>query len=75
MSALGKVFVLFGLVMVAVGGLLMFFEKIPYLGKLPGDIHIKKDNLEFYLPLATSLLISLVLSWAFWLMSYFDKRQ
>jgi hypothetical protein len=44
MLGLGNVF---GVVMVAVGCVLMFFDKIPLPGKLPGDIHIKKDHTEF----------------------------
>jgi len=40
----------------------MYSDKIPFLGKLPGDIRIKKDNFEFYFPLATSVVISLIIS-------------
>ncbi len=44
-----------------------FLDKIPYLGKLPGDILIQKKNFTFYFPLATSILISIILSLIFWL--------
>ena len=74
MVGIGKVLVLFGVVMVAVGCVLMFFDKIPLLGKLPGDIHIKKDNTEFYFPVVTSLILSLLLSGILWLVSYFGKK-
>jgi len=45
-----------------IGILFYFFDKIPLLGKLPGDIMIKKKNFTIYFPLATSILLSLFLS-------------
>jgi amino acid transporter len=74
METIGKSLILLGAVIVLVGVALTFFEKIPYLGKLPGDIHFKKDNFEFYFPLATSILISVILSGIFWLINYFGKK-
>ncbi len=74
MMYLGKILVVFGVVMVVVGCVLMFFDKIPLLGKLPGDIHIKKDNTEFYFPVVTSLVLSLLLSGILWLVSYLGKK-
>lgn len=63
MSDLGKVLVLFGVTMVAMGLLLMFAERLPLgLGRLPGDIVIRKDNFTFYFPIVTSLIISLLLT-------------
>jgi len=53
----------------------MFFDKIPLLGKLPGDIHIKKENTEFYFPIVTSLVLSLGFSGLIWLISCFSKKQ
>ena len=43
-----------------------WISQLPF-GRLPGDIHIKRDGVDFYFPLATSLLISIVLSLLFWL--------
>ena len=55
--------VLFGVVMVVLGVLLIFFEKLPLgLGKLPGDIVVKRDNFTFYFPIATSILLSVLLT-------------
>ncbi|QER42933.1 DUF2905 domain-containing protein [Thermodesulfobacterium sp. TA1] len=62
MSGLGKFLILIGVCLILVGILLSMLPKIPYLGKLPGDIYIKKDNFTFYFPLATSILISLLLT-------------
>lgn len=58
----GKLLIIFGLVMVALGVLLLSAEKIPFVGRLPGDIHIQKKGWEFHFPLTTSILISIVLS-------------
>lgn len=64
---IGKLLVIAGLVFVVIGGLLMLSGKIPLLGRLPGDIVIQKKNFTFYFPLATSILLSLLLSLIFWI--------
>jgi len=66
--------IVFGLVIVVIGGLLMLYDKIPFLGKLPGDINIKKDNFQFYFPITTSIVISLILSVIVWLLSIINKK-
>jgi hypothetical protein len=62
-----RTLIIFGLVLVAAGLLWPFLSKLG-LGRLPGDIVIERENFTFYLPLATSLLISVVLSLIFWLL-------
>jgi hypothetical protein len=62
-----RTLIIFGLVLVAAGLLWPFLAKLG-LGRLPGDIVIERENFTFYLPLATSLLISVVLSLIFWLL-------
>ncbi len=62
MIDIGKTIIGIGILLVIIGAFLTIFEKVPILGKLPGDILIKKDNITFYFPLATSILISLVVS-------------
>lgn len=74
MSVLGKYLVLVGAVIFVMGLLLMFAPKIPYLGKLPGDIHIKRENFELYIPIATSLLLSVTLSGILRLINYLGKK-
>ena len=59
---LGKILISLGLAIVLAGALLLIFGKIPFLGKLPGDIYISRKNFTFYFPLATTLLLSLALS-------------
>ncbi len=66
---MGRFLVLVGLVVILVGLLLMFVGKVPYIGRLPGDIIIQKKNFTFYFPLATSILISIFLSLLFWILS------
>jgi hypothetical protein len=74
MQFLGKSLVLFGGILVLLGVMLMFSDKIPFLGKLPGDIHIKKDNVEFYFPIMTSIVLSLLLSAILWIIAYFRGK-
>ncbi len=62
LSNLGKFLIIIGLLLVIVGGLVYFFGKIPGLGKLPGDIYIKRDNFTFYFPVVTMIIISLILT-------------
>ena len=74
MITIGKSLVLFGVIMVVVGMLLMFFDKIPLLGKLPGDIHIKREHSEFYFPIVTCLVLSLLFSGILWLISTLTRK-
>ena len=67
MNGLGKPLIIMGLIIVAVGVIVSLAGKIPWLGRLPGDIHIKKENFTFYFPLATSIIISLLISFLLWL--------
>jgi hypothetical protein len=71
MADLGKLLVVFGVLVVVAGLVLMFAGRIPFLGRLPGDIHVQRGNWSFYFPLATSLLVSVVLS----LVLYFIGRR
>ncbi len=71
MQHIGRLLVLFGVVIAAIGLLIVFLGKIPWLGRLPGDIVLHKKNFTFYFPLATSILISLLLTLLFWI---FGKR-
>lgn len=64
-NVLGKHLIIAGLVIAVIGVIIYFKDSIPvlrYFGKLPGDIIIKKENFSFYFPLATSILISILLS-------------
>jgi hypothetical protein len=65
---LGKFLIILGIIIVALGGLLLLSGKIPWIGRLPGDIVIHRKNFSFYFPLATSILLSLLLTLIFWLL-------
>jgi hypothetical protein len=67
MAGLGKTLIILGLVIVAFGIIFTFAGKIPWLGRLPGDIHIKRDNFTFYFPMATCIILSFFISLIFWL--------
>jgi len=66
-NELGKVLVVVGIVIMAVGLLLWSGVGKNWLGKLPGDIHYTKGNFSFYFPIVTCLLISAVLTLIMWL--------
>jgi hypothetical protein len=61
-QSLGKWLVGVGFLIVLAGVALQFLPRIPHLGRLPGDILIKRDHFTFYFPLATCLVISVVLT-------------
>ena len=71
MDSFGKLLILFGLILAAVGGLMLFIGKVPYIGRLPGDIYVQRKNFSFYFPLTTSILLSIVLTLLF---SLFSRR-
>ena len=80
-GSLGKIFIGVGLCVVLVGLLLVIADRVPgignllgWFGKLPGDISIRRDNFTFSFPLATSLLISVILSLVFYLVTWIFRR-
>jgi hypothetical protein len=75
MTDLGKILVGFGVVMLLLGGILLLAGslsgKVPWLGRLPGDIYIQRGGWSIYIPLGTSLLISITLTL---ILSVFGRR-
>lgn len=67
MPGIGKSLIILGLIIAAIGVILTFAGRLPWFGRLPGDIYVKKENFTFYFPLATSILISVILSLILWL--------
>jgi hypothetical protein len=65
-SDLGKILIVVGIVITVAGVLVVTGGKLPWLGRLPGDFTIRGENYTIYLPLATSVLISIVLSLIYW---------
>ncbi|MEK6664928.1 MAG: DUF2905 domain-containing protein [candidate division NC10 bacterium] len=75
MGGLGKLLIGFGVVMIILGGIFLLLGnlsgKVPWIGRLPGDIYIQRGNWSFYFPLATSILLSVILTLIF---SLFTRR-
>jgi hypothetical protein len=71
MGELAKAIILIGAVLVAIGLLMLLFQKTTFLGKLPGDILIKRENFTFYFPLTTGIIISIVISLILYLLGKF----
>lgn len=69
MSEIAKAIIFFGIVLVVVGGLMLAAGKIPWVGRLPGDFMVKKENFTFYFPLTTSILLSVLASLVFFLLN------
>lgn len=70
-DSLAKMLIVFGVILALLGGLLLLAGKIPFLGRLPGDIFLRGERWSFYFPLTTSILISLLLTLLF---SLFGRR-
>lgn len=62
MEGMGKALIIIGLLLIVIGVAIAFGPRIPFIGRLPGDIYIKKDNFTFYFPLASSILISVIIT-------------
>ena len=67
MSELGRALIVLGIVVVVLGIVLVLFDRVPWIGRLPGDIHVQRGNWTFYFPLGTSILLSLILTLVLWL--------
>ena len=61
-ESLGRMLLLIGVTLVLLGGVLLLVGKVPFLGRLPGDIVVKRDRFTFYFPLTTCIIVSLILT-------------
>ncbi len=68
LSAFGKIIIGLGILMIIIGGLFVIGGKIPFIGRLPGDITIQKKNFSFYFPITTCIIISIIFSLIMWLL-------
>ncbi len=69
LADLGKLLIGVGFLLVVFGAVLMLAGRLPWLGRLPGDISIQRGQWTFYFPLATSIIVSLLLTLVFWLIN------
>jgi DUF2905 family protein len=80
-GSLGKLLIAVGAAIAVLGVLLLLADRVPgagnllgWFGKLPGDISIKRDNFSLFFPLGTSIVLSVVLSLLFYLLSWIFRR-
>jgi len=68
MSSLGKILIVAGVILI-IAGIIIYFSgnKLGWIGHLPGDIRIEKENVRFYFPITTMIILSIVLSIIIWL--------
>ncbi|MEN6616721.1 MAG: DUF2905 domain-containing protein [Syntrophorhabdus sp.] len=67
---MGKILIIAGIILVILGLAVTYGPRIPWIGRLPGDILIKRDNVTFYFPIMTSIIISIIVS----LILYFFRK-
>ena len=70
---MGKLLIIAGIVCILLGLFISYAEKLPFLGKLPGDITIEREKFKFYFPLATSILLSILISFLLYLYHRFKN--
>jgi len=70
---LARIIISLGTILIFIGGIIWLVGKFPFVGRLPGDILIKKDSFTFYVPLSTAIIISLILSLVLTLIANFKK--
>ena len=68
LESTGKFLILVGVIIILAGAFLVFFKHVPFLGKLPGDILVQKKNFTLYFPLATSIVVSIVITFILYLL-------
>ena len=71
MNELGRLLIVFGVLLTLAGVVLVAVGRVPWLGRLPGDIHIERGNWSFHFPIVSSLLLSVLLTLVF----YFIGRR
>ena len=71
MAELGRMLIILGAVLITTGLVILGIQKLPFSGKLPGDILIKKEHFTFYFPLATGIIISILISLILYLIGKF----
>ncbi|MBI1333020.1 MAG: DUF2905 domain-containing protein [Armatimonadetes bacterium] len=74
MESMGKIMMIFGGILLAVGFLLTFSQRLPFrFGRLPGDIAYEKNGVGIFIPFTSMILLSIVLSVIFWIVSRFNR--
>lgn len=74
LGAIGRTLILFGVIIVIVGLALSFSDRIPLLGRLPGDVTLRGDRWTVYVPIATSILLSVLLTLILTVVAWVGRR-
>ena len=74
MPGIGKSLIIIGVIIIAIGAVMTFYDKIPFLGKLPGDISVEKKNFKFYFPITTSIILSVLATLILYIINHFFRR-
>ena len=69
LGPIGKLLIFFGLIISATGIIILLAGKIPWIGRLPGDLYIQRRNFAFYFPITTSIIVSIILTLIIWFIS------
>jgi len=69
---MGKFLIITGAIIILLGVIIYFSDRLPFIGKLPGDIVVKRENFTFYFPLATSIVLSIIISIVLYLINKFS---
>jgi hypothetical protein len=70
-SELARILILLGAVLIVIGLVMLGIQKLPFAGRLPGDIVIKRENFTFYFPLVTGIIVSILISLILYLIGKF----
>ncbi|MDQ3534416.1 MAG: DUF2905 domain-containing protein [Bacteroidota bacterium] len=71
MTGIGRLIIIAGFLLIIIGLIIYFSDKLPFIGKMPGDILVKKKNFTFYFPIVTSIILSIVISLILYLINRF----
>ena len=74
MEGIGKILLIVGGIIVILGLILVFSQHVPFLGKLPGDILVRRDGFSFYFPIVTFLVVSILITIIVNVILYFLRR-
>jgi hypothetical protein len=73
MNGFGRILIIAGAAIIILGVALLFLDKMPFIGRLPGDIVIKRKNFTLYFPLGISILMSLLLTGIIFVINLFRR--
>jgi hypothetical protein len=73
-QSVGRLLIGAGILLIIIGAAFLVSDRIPFLGKLPGDIRIERENFRMYFPLGTGILLSVVLTALLWIISMIGKK-